>query len=84
MHLLILSPDQEVFSGDIKSVKVPAKGGQFEVLSRHAPVVAALEKGIIRVINSKDEKSTFNINEGYVEVLNDEVVILVSSGEAKG
>ncbi len=84
MHLLILSPDQEVFSGDIKSVKVPAKGGQFEVLSRHAPVVAALEKGIIRVINSKDEKSTFNITEGFVEVLNDEVVILVSSGEAKG
>ena len=43
----------------------------------------ALDKGAIRVINNKDEKSIFNINEGYVEVLNDEVVILVSSGEEK-
>lgn len=82
MHLLILSPDKELFNGTIKSVKVPAIGGQFEILAKHAPVVAALEKGNIRIITSKDEKSNVEINEGYVEVLDNEVVILVSSVQA--
>ncbi len=81
MHLLVLSPDSEIFSGKVKSVKVPAIGGQFEILARHAPIVAALEVGKIRVINTKDEKKIIEIQEGYIEVLNDEIIILVSSLE---
>jgi F-type H+-transporting ATPase subunit epsilon len=83
MKLLILSPDHEIFNGAVKSVKVPAIGGQFEILAKHAPIVASLGKGKIRVINAKDEKSNIEIEDGFVEVLNDEVVILVGQAEVK-
>jgi F-type H+-transporting ATPase subunit epsilon len=77
MNLTILTPEQELFNGAVKSVKVPAIGGQFEILSRHAPVVAALEKGKVRVIDTKGETTMYSILDGYVEVLNNEVVILI-------
>jgi F0F1-type ATP synthase epsilon subunit len=40
--------------------------------------VAALEKGNIRVIDTKEQKTNFMIENGYIEVLHDEVVILVT------
>lgn len=78
MNLTILTPEQELFNGPVKSIKVPAVGGQFEILNRHAPVVAALEKGKVRVTDLKDESTVYTIEDGYVEVLNNEVVILVT------
>ncbi len=78
MNLLILTPEKELYNGVIKSVKVPAIGGQFEILRRHAPIVAALEKGNVKVTDTKELTSIFGIEEGYIEVLNDQVVILIS------
>ena len=78
MNLIVLTPEQELYHGPVKSVKVPAIEGQFEILANHAPIVAALEKGNIRVIDGKGEKSTFSIENGYVEVLQNSVVILVN------
>ena len=42
MNLVILTPDKELFHGQVTSVNVPAIGGRFEVLKGHAPIVAAL------------------------------------------
>ena len=35
MNLIILTPEHEIFNGAVKSVKVPAIGGQFEILNKH-------------------------------------------------
>ena len=83
MNLIILTPEHEIFNGSVKSVKVPAIGGQFEILSRHAPIVAALDKGKIKVTHPKSEISWYEIIEGYIEVINDQVVILVSGTVTK-
>ena len=72
MNLIILTPEHEIFNGAVKSVKVPAIGGQFEILNKHAPVVAALDKGKIKVTNTKSESTYYQIDEGYVEVLNNQ------------
>ena len=77
MNLIILTPEHEIFNGAVKSVKVPAIGGQFEILQT-CPVVAALDKGKIKVTNTKSESTYYQIDEGYVEVLNNQVIILVS------
>lgn len=78
MNLIVLTPEKEIYNGPVRSVKVPAIGGQFEILSKHAPIVAALEKGNIRVIDSAETRTNLAIENGYIEVLNDEVVILVT------
>ncbi len=77
MNLLVLTPDKEIFNGDIQSVKVPGVNGQFEILSNHAPLVSALTIGEVRIIAEKGDKTTFNIEKGFIEVINNEVSLLV-------
>lgn len=78
MNLVILSPEREIFSGEVKSVKVPGSAGQFEILKNHAPIVSSLAKGEVRVLKGNGEKMTFNVEGGFVEMLNNEVSLLVS------
>lgn len=77
MQLTILTPEKEIFSGEIKSVKVPGTSGQFEILSGHAPIVSSLTGGEVRVLDDKGSKLLYTIERGFVEVLNDEVSLLV-------
>ncbi len=83
MNLTILSPEKEIFSGAVKSVKVPGSAGQFEMLENHAAIVSSLAKGEVRVIKDNGEKVTFQVEGGFVEVLNNEVSLLVSSLSAE-
>ena len=78
MHLVILTPDKELFHGKVKSVNVPAIDGRFEVLNNHAPIVAALGKGEVRYQLTKGEKKSLQIENGYIEVLRNEVSLLVT------
>lgn len=77
MNISVLTPDQAVFEGAIKSVKVPGINGQFEILNNHAPLVSALTVGEVRIIKAGGEKVTFNIEKGFIEVLRNEVSLLV-------
>lgn len=78
MRLTIITPDKEIFNGKVKSVKVPGTSGQFEILNNHAPIVSSLQKGEVRVITEKGQKHIFPIEQGFVEVLRNEVSVLVS------
>ena len=78
MNLTILSPEKEIFSGDVKSVKVPGSAGQFEMLDNHAPIVSSFEAGEVRVIKANGEKLTFIVDGGFVEMLNNDVSLLVA------
>ncbi|HJW30682.1 MAG TPA: hypothetical protein VJ508_15720 [Saprospiraceae bacterium] len=78
MHLVILTPDKELFHGKVTSVNVPAVDGRFEVLKGHAPIVAALGKGEVRYQPAKGEKQSLQIEQGFIEVLRDEISLLVT------
>ena len=77
MKITVLTPDKEVFEGTISSVKVPGIGGQFEILSNHAPIVSALGSGEVRLIKQGGERMTFSIEKGFIEVLRNNVSLLV-------
>lgn len=81
MNLVILSPEAEIYSGDVKSVTVPGAGGSFQMLNNHAPIVSALEKGEVRIVAANGEKLSFRVSGGFVEMLNNEVSLLVSGVE---
>ena len=70
MLLDILTPEKLLFEGEIKSVKLPGTNGEFEILNNHAPIISTLSKGEICVTNSKNDKETFNINGGVIEMQN--------------
>ena len=81
MELIVLTPEKEIFHGDINSVKVPGANGQFEILKGHAPIVSSLVTGPVRIINVSGERTVFNITKGFVEVLGNEVSLLVQGVE---
>jgi F-type H+-transporting ATPase subunit epsilon len=81
MTLEILTPEKRLFSGEVYGVQLPGIGGLFEVLDRHAPLVSALGKGTLKVLNDKNNYSFFTIQSGFVEVLNNKATVLVEGGE---
>ncbi len=80
MLLEILSPEKKIFSGEAVGVQMPGVTGSFEVLNNHAPMIAALATGKMRV-NTGKENVIYNIKGGFVEVLNNNVSVLVEGVE---
>ena len=79
MFLEIITPDKKVYSGDVESVKLPGAEGSFRILNNHAPIIASLKKGTIKVTDSKKQIENFEINGGVVEVQNNKVIVLAES-----
>ena len=66
---------------------MPGISGSFEVLDKHAPLVSALKAGRVKVLKDKPAGSggqnhlvNFDIQGGFVEVLNNKVTVLVEGG----
>ena len=76
MILEIISPEKKIFSGEIKSIKLPGVKGSFGMLNNHAPIISSLQKGTIKIITITNTTETFNINGGILEMLNNKVVVL--------
>jgi len=77
MTLEILTPETKLYNGEVYGIQLPGIEGSFEVLDRHAPLVAALGKGNIKVLKSKTEFTNYKIESGFVEVLNNKTTVLV-------
>ncbi|MER3499699.1 MAG: ATP synthase F1 subunit epsilon [Chitinophagaceae bacterium] len=83
MNLEILTPERKLFSGDVYGVQMPGISGSFEVLEKHAPLVSALKAGRLKVLkDNKNHFVYFNIQGGFVEVLNNKVTVLVEGATA--
>ena len=77
MTLEILTPEKKIFSGEVYGVQLPGITGLFEVLDKHAPIVSALKNGKLKVLKDKTTTSSYTIQSGFVEVLNNKTTVLV-------
>lgn len=84
MNLEILTPEKKLYSGEVYGVQMPGISGSFEVLEKHAPLVSALKAGRVKVIKDKSSLSGgqnhfayYDIQSGFVEVLNNKITLLV-------
>jgi F-type H+-transporting ATPase subunit epsilon len=82
MKIEIITPDQKVFEGDIKSVRVPGKKGSFQVLNDHAPIVSTLENGPVILVDQTGNETRFEINGGVIEVKANKIILLAESVRA--
>ena len=76
MKLEIITPEEELFRGDVSSVKFPGSHGEFEVLNNHAAIISTLTKGEIRIITIEDKIEKFNINGGVIEMEENKIIVL--------
>ena len=79
MHLEIITPDQKVFGGEATSVTFPGLNGSFEVLNHHSPLIGVLKAGPIVVRQPGGAPTTYQVDGGVVEVLNNNVVVLAEA-----
>ena len=68
LHIDIVSAEALIFSGRAEMVVLPAVRGEIGVLPRHAPLLAHLRPGAVRVILDGENEETFFISGGFAEV----------------
>lgn len=76
MYLEIITPDKKLFEGEAKALTVPGSEGSLGVLNNHAPMIASLKKGKVKVTTDKSDVTFFEVNGGVIEVLKNKVVVL--------
>ena len=78
MQLTIITPDKKIFDGNVQKVTFPGSAGSFQGLKNHAPLVSTLQKGAI-LYGDEQQIHALAIEEGFVEVLNNSITVLVAS-----
>jgi len=77
LHLEIISPEKLLFAGDIIIVQLPGTLGSFEIMENHAPIISTLTKGKIKVKETNNTITYFEISGGLIEASNNEINVLV-------
>ena len=77
----IISPDQSIFKSEATEVTIPSYEGQIGILKDHIPLITFLRPGIIVIKQDVDEKSFF-VEEGTVEFVNNNLLILSTSAQS--
>lgn len=91
MNIKILTPEFVVFEGEVSSVLLPGKNGDFHIMKDHAAIVASLIGGKVKVFtneieetfakhftkeNEKDSVYSFTVKSGVIEFNNNKGIIL--------
>ena len=81
IKLSIVTQTGSIFNGDVKTVTLPGKEGEFGVLPGHSSLVSTLSVGVI-VIEKIDSTEAVAINWGHVKVDEKSVDVLVDGAIA--
>ena len=79
--LSIVTPEKPVLECEAESVSLPAAGGQFGVLARHAPYAVQLVEGLLKYRKAGGEDGEFAIMGGFAEICNNEVSVFAEGAE---
>ena len=80
LTLRVITPDTIVWDNSVEEIILPSTTGQLGILTDHAPLLSALDIGVMRVRPEKDWK-TIALMGGFAEVENNEVKVLVNGAE---
>jgi F-type H+-transporting ATPase subunit epsilon len=76
LRVRLVTPERILFEHTADAVELPAKNGYMEVLYGHAPLLAELGAGDVRIHGGTEGEEIYNVSWGFVEVLPDRVTIL--------
>jgi len=66
MKLKVLTPDTQMFDGDVTKVLAEATNGAFALLPRHIDLTAMLVPGVLSYETAEGETGHFGIDEGIL------------------
>ena len=67
LHFSLVSPERELFAGDVKQVDAPGAEGEFGVLPNHAPFMTTLRPGLVRIHEGEKTTALF-VRGGFADV----------------
>lgn len=72
----LVSPEKELFSGEVDHVIAPGTEGEFGVLPAHAPFMTTLKNGVVRVLDGDTVTLRVFVRGGFADVTPDGLTIL--------
>jgi F-type H+-transporting ATPase subunit epsilon len=76
LRVRLVTPDRILVDQAVEAVEVPAQTGYIEVLRGHAPLLAEVGAGEVRLHGGEGGDQRYSVARGFVEVLPDRVTIL--------
>ena len=86
MKLRFITLTGEKLSEDVYEVQIPTRSGAISVFNGHEPLTTIAEPGVLQVRVTKgdrdDEKHSYAINGGAVQIFPNEIKVLVDEAES--
>ena len=73
----VLTPEGEVFNGEVRQVSTRTAGGEIGILANHAPLLAALRPAELRLHLSDSETVRYAQAHGWLQVFGNHARLLV-------
>jgi len=83
LEVVVVSPARPIYEGTASFVTAPGLDGQLGILPRHAPIVAALGAGPLRIGQEGGKVARFAVRGGFLKVGGTKVTILVDHAVAE-
>ena len=78
----ILTPEGEVFSGEVSQVSTRTAGGEIGILANHAPLLAALKPAELRLYTGEAEPQRYAQAHGWLQVFGNHARLLIEEAIA--
>jgi F-type H+-transporting ATPase subunit epsilon len=82
LNVRVITPDKVVWDANADEIILPSSTGQLGILVDHAPLLTALEIGVMR-LKSEEKWISIVLMEGFAEVENNKVTILCNGAEGR-
>ena len=82
LQVCIMTPDRIFLNQQVEEMILPTNTGQMGVLTNHAPLITALDIGVM-LIRTKNDWTTIALMGGFALVKQNQVTVLVNEAESK-
>jgi F-type H+-transporting ATPase subunit epsilon len=74
LNVSVISPEAILYEGTTESVVAPAHDGEVGILTGHAPMMALLGTGVLRLAGEGGQR--FNVEGGFLQVVDNTVRVV--------
>jgi F-type H+-transporting ATPase subunit epsilon len=80
----VLTPEGQVFEGEVEMVSTRTTVGSLAVLAKHEPMLTLLEPTELRLYRGESDIERYAQGEGYMQVTGENVLLLVEEAVRPG
>lgn len=80
MNVTIVAADHPIWSGQARSVTIPAAEGGMGILPDHEPVLTLIHKGTVSVIEPDGARRSFDVGDGFISFDSNHLTAAVDRG----